>query len=217
MRKTLLVTLGSACMAALVGACASNTTSSGMSNGNTRTHTSRLKITAQNNPTYLADRGTPDLGDHNRPAAWVFVDGHEGRFIERDGQPQLEWIIEEPVSTSPTFRVEVYPPLLKKSKNFRCLLQSVDPDGGSGRYYAIASDPGTFVTGRDYPLLAPGGNFVLRVPGTTTILDEIPPLTPGNYIIAASIENAKTGKKGLAVTHFTVADPNKTAETTGGD
>ena len=161
--------------------------------------------TANNNPTTLAGRGAPDLEDGFRPAAWVFVDGLSGNYIEVDGHPHVEWIIDKPVSSTPMFQVEVCEPLLGKPANFSCALKSRDAqDQPTGIYYGIAAKEGKFKVSTEYSLLNPGGSFVIR-DATGDVIDEIAPLAPGKYLIAAAVENPDV-KKVLAITYFTVGE-----------
>ncbi len=163
------------------------------------------------NPTERGGRGAPDLEALNRPAAWIYIDGLEGRFTERDGKPWLQWIIDGPVSQSPTFRVEVYEPLIGSPKDFQCVLQTRDSDDGSMILYAIRANPGTFEIGKEYSLLKPGENFVILDKTAGQGVEEIPLLTPGTYGIAAGIKNAETEKEALAVTDFTVGESTPVA------
>jgi len=165
----------------------------------------RASFTAENNPTARAGRGVPDLNEFYRPAAWIYVDGQEGRFVEEGGQLRVQWTIETPVSESPTFRVEAFEPLLGSPKDFACTLDAVE-GGGSSTAYAIKAVEGTFEVGREYSLLRPGDNFVVRNRVSGDVVQEIPPLPPGHYMIAAGIKNLQTGKEALAITSFTVAE-----------
>ena len=207
MRTSLFVTVLFAGLLAVCGVCASwgMTTGPMLETPGPATTPAKTAFTAENNPTTLAGRGEPDLGDENRPAAWVYVDGREGRFTERDGQWQMQWVIDQPVSPSPTFRVEVYEPLLGSPRDFRCALQTKESADGSMVVYAIRAKEGTFEVGREYSVLKPGGSFVILDKVANTELKEIPPLSPGTYGMAAGIKNAKTDKDALAVTYFTVA------------
>lgn len=164
---------------------------------------------AEHNPTILADRGAPSLDDEFRPAAWVLIDGKEGSFTDVDGRPQVQWVIDEPVSQSPTFRIEAFEPILGKPSIFKAVLQTIEADDGSDITYAIAATGGDFEVGKDYSLSTPGDNFVIRERPTLDVVDSIKPLPPGTYLIAASIENPDTKKVGLAVTYFTVAGKAK--------
>ena len=167
----------------------------------------RAELTPENNPTTLAGRGEPSLDDPVRPAAWIYVDGLSGRFAEREGNPQLEWVIDDPVGSTPTFRVESYGPLLGTPRNFRYLLKTVDSVDGSEVAYAVAAVKKTFVTGREYPLLDPGDNFIIRNWSTGDILRRIAPLAPGTYLMAGGVTNSSTGTEAAAVTYFTVGEP----------
>lgn len=164
------------------------------------------KFTAASNPTTLAGRGQPNLEENARPAAWVYVDGKAGKFTDRNGEPLTQWVVEDPVSSSPTFRVEGYEPLLGNPMDFKCVLQTVESSEGSNIVYGIAADEGTFTPGRDYPLLIPGENFVIRNGRTGDIVKEIAPLAPGTYAIVGGLENRSTGKRALAVSYFTVGE-----------
>ncbi len=166
----------------------------------------RTPITAEDNPTTRGGRGEPSLDAFDRPAAWIYIDGQEGRFIERDGHPQVQWIINGPVSATPKFRVEAYEPLLGTPTNFNCVVDTVQSVDGSKVIYAVAADEGTFVVGQEYSLLQPGDDFKLRNRVSGDVVTEIAPLVPGTYMIVAGIKNGETGKEGLAVTYFTVGE-----------
>lgn len=166
------------------------------------------KFTRANNPTTLAGRGEPNLEDKARPAAWVYVDGKAGKFTERDGEPLTQWFVEGTVSSTPTFRVEGFEPLLGNPTDFKCILQAVEASDGSTVVYGIAANEGTFTPGREYSLLNPGDNFVIRNGLTGDVVKEIAPLAPGAYAIVGGLENRSTGKRALAVTYFTVGDDN---------
>ena len=161
--------------------------------------------TAQNNPTKRDRHQDPDptLQDEFLPAAWVLIDGMEGTFIEIDGNPQLQWIVEEPVSSSPTFRVEAFEPVMGSPTVFRCALRTDEAVDGSSVTYGIASQDGEFQVGREYSLVSPGSGFVIRT-ATGDIVDGIGPLAPGRYFLAASVNNPESEKTALAVTSFTV-------------
>ena len=161
------------------------------------------------NPTTRAGRGVPDLSAADRPAAWIYVDGEEGRFTEKDGHPWIQWIVDAPVSRAPTFRVEVYEPLLGSAKDFQCALQTHEAPDGSTVYYLIKAKPGTFEVGKEYSLLKPGDNFVIRDAMTKQIVNEIASLTPGTYGIVGGVKNSDTGREGLAITYFTVGEPEE--------
>ncbi len=166
----------------------------------------RVIFTAQSNPTTDAGRGEPSIDDQFRPAAWVLVDGTSGTFVQRDGRDQLEWMIEGTVSSTPTFRVEVIESIAGKPKDFSCLLRARSDSGEADVYYAIASEEGSFELGKEYSLLKPGSGFVIRNGFTRDVVAEIPPLAPGNYLITGAIGKAGTGKRVLAVSHFTVGE-----------
>ncbi|UCE60031.1 MAG: hypothetical protein JSU63_21635 [Phycisphaerales bacterium] len=162
------------------------------------------RTTLKNNPTTLAGRGEPSITDEQRPSAWIYIDGHGGKFTEKEGVNQIQWVIEDPVSSTPTFRVEALPDLLGTPKDFKCVLYTYASEDGSNVGYGIAAKEGTFKVGYDYPLLNPGSDFVVRIAGTEDILDQIEPLAPGSYMLTAGVENAEMGVKTLAVSYFTV-------------
>ena len=164
----------------------------------------RVAPTAENNPTTLAGRGEPSLDDQFRPAAWVYIDGKAGHFIDKDGSPQVQWVIEEPVSRTPTFRAEAFPALLGSPTGFRCFFQTLETEGGPAAVYSFRADDGSFEVGKDYSLVNPGGNFAVRNHMTGDDVSEIPPLVPGKYLLAAGLRNEETGSDALAITHFTV-------------
>ena len=166
----------------------------------------REAFTAENNPTTLAGRGEPSLDDQFRPAAWVYIDGKKGSFTDLDGNPQLQWVIEQPVSGTPTFRVEAYEPLVGTPKDFRCVVTLQDSTGGSSVVYSYLAVEGTFELGREYSLVEPGENFAVRNRVTGDAVAAIPPLIPGTYLMAAGVLNRETGADTLAVTYFTVAE-----------
>jgi hypothetical protein len=164
------------------------------------------KFTRANNPTTLAGRGEPNLEDKARPAAWVYIDGQAGKFTERDGEPLTQWFVEGPVCATPTFRVEGYEPLLGNPMDFKCVLQAVESSDGSTVVYGISANEGTFTLGREYSLLNPGDDFVIRNGLTGDIVKEIAPLAPGTYAIVGGLENRSTGKRALAISYFTVGE-----------
>jgi hypothetical protein len=166
----------------------------------------RAPITAEKNPTTLAGRGQPSLDDEFRPAAWIYMDDHGGTYIEREGNPQVQWIIEDPARPTPTFRIEAYQPLLGNPKDLNCVIDTVDSSDGSKVAYVISSKPGTFEVGRTYSLLRPGDDFIIRNRATGDVVSEIAPLAPGTYLIAAGLKNLETDKEALAITYFTVGE-----------
>ena len=136
--------------------------------------------TVENNPTVLSGRGEPSLDDEKRPAAWVLVDGYEGRYIEVDGRSHVEWVIDEPVSATPTFRVEAYEPLLGTPRDFKCILKSRDESEQSPKVYlGIAANDATFEGGKEYSLLSPGEETRTRAS-----------MTPTSYVHSASLRPA---------------------------
>ncbi len=164
----------------------------------------RQTLTAANNPTTMGGRGAPDLDDRNRPAAWIYIDGHAGTFREEEGNQLLQWFTEGEVSNSPTFRVEAFEPLLGTPKDFKAVLRTVESTDGSDVMYPIAAYDNTFEIGKEYSLLNPGESFIIRNGQSGDVVKEISPLSPGTYAIAAGVKNAATGKETLAVTYFTV-------------
>ena len=127
-------------------------------------------------------------------------------FIESNGKPQVEWVIDGFVSSSPTFRVEAYEPLLGTPRDFSCTLDTVKSADGSKIAYSIKAVTGTFKTGHDYPLLRPGKDFVVRNRTTGDVVSEIAPLVTGQYMIAAGVKNLDASTEGVAITYFTVGD-----------
>lgn len=156
------------------------------------------------NPTQRDSRGEPSLDDPFRPAAWVMVDGKSGKFRDADGGPLVQWIIDEPVSSSPTFRLAVHEPLLGSKVEFQGALQLADDPDGKSKTYAIKAKKGKFEIGKDYKLLSPGDDFELREAGTDKMMTSIDPLAPGQYLIAATVTAAEKKGAALAVTYFTV-------------
>ncbi|MBU0718367.1 MAG: hypothetical protein KJ749_08980 [Planctomycetes bacterium] len=171
-----------------------------------KSKTRQIEYTAENNPTAKAGRGDPTLDKITQPAAWILIDGYEGRYTEVNGNPQVQWIIDEPVSATPTFRVEGFEPLLGKPTDFSCLLKTIEPpDGVPGIQFGIAANEGTFEAGRDYSLTAPGDDFVIRDPTGATLTD-IGPLDPGRYLVAGGLKQTGTDTRVVAITYFTVGE-----------
>lgn len=164
-----------------------------------------LGCAATDTPTMQAGRGKPSLTDPQRPAAWIYIDGKSGQYAEVDGQPTLQWVIDEPVSATPTFRVDIYQPLLKKAGGFDGMLTRLEPKEEKRVDYLIAAGAGAFSPGTEYSLVEPGEGFVLRSFGDRKIIEKMDPLAPGTYMLVGSVRNAKSGKQALAVTTFTVA------------
>jgi len=156
------------------------------------------------NPTQRDGRGEPSLDDPFRPAAWVSIDGKAGRFRDADGGPLVQWIIDEPVSSAPTFRVTTYESLLGSKVKFRCALQPVDNAEGKAKTFALKAKEGKFEVGKEYKLLTPGDDFEIREAGTDKMLPSIDPLSPGQYVLAATITRADDKGSAVAVTYFTV-------------
>lgn len=169
----------------------------------------RMHFTAEDNPTTRAGRGAPDLQDQTRPAAWVFVDEQEGKFLEEDGVPQLHWTIEQPVSVQPTFRVEVYEELVGVPTEARFVLQKRTEPPEEPLLYSFACEQGTFQVGRVYSVGSLGDGWrVVFMPQTERqeVVTSIPPLPPGDYILAAAVGAQKSDKEALAVTAFTIRE-----------
>ena len=193
------------CFVVLIGGGLSASTGC-QSSGSAKKNFGAPTITATNNPTTMAGRGAPDLDDKDRPAAWIYIDGHAGNFKDEGGHPLLQWFIDGSVSPTPTFRVEAYEPFLGTPKDFKAVLRTVETADGSDIVYGISAYDGTFEVGKDYSLLNPGEGFIVRNGQTGDTVKEISPLAPGTYAIAAGVKNAATGKETLAVTYFTVAE-----------
>jgi hypothetical protein len=164
----------------------------------------RMQMTATDNPTTTGGRGEPSLEDVERPAVWIFVDGQAGKYAEREGHKQLQWVIEKPVGPSPSFRIEAYEPLLGNPRDLKYLIKSVESVDGPDVAYAVSAYDGAFAPGRDYSLLNPGEGFLIRNWQTGDVVREIALLSPGPYLIAATVINRETGKQAAAVTYFTV-------------
>ena len=168
-------------------------------------------FTAENNPTTLAGRGEPSLEDPRRPAAWVYIDEKPGVYREENGNQLLQLFTVSPVSSTPTFRVEYFEPLIENPTEFAFALEPVPEDDqqpSDAKSYDVSAKSGTFKFGKVYSLCAPGEDFVIRERRKRENLTEIPPLAPGTYMIAASIKTGPTASGGaLGVTFFTVAAP----------
>ncbi len=205
MRKATLVNLLTACsLTALLGCQPEGKTVKSL--GQVGRASNRLVFTDATNPTTSGGRGQPSLDDAFRPAAWVYIDGQEGRYIEHEGQPQLQWVIEGPVNRSPTFRVAVYQPLVGEPRDFTCVLQTIESVDGSDIRYGILANDGKFEIGRAYSLLRPGKEFVIRNLVTGDIVREFAPLAPGRYAFAAAIGQRESENRAAAVTFFTVGE-----------
>lgn len=171
----------------------------------------RMKFTAEDNPTTAAGRGEPQLTDkseetegHKHAAAWIYIDGHPGEYRG----DLLQWFTVEKVRPCPTFRVEVYEPLLGTPKNFNGALQmEADAEGNKPEtpvIFGIAADDGTFEVGRVYDLCKPGDNFTVRNVNTNEVVDDMGSLPPGTYGLITGIKNAETNVEALAATYFTI-------------
>lgn len=158
-------------------------------------------FTAADNPTTNSGRGAPSLDSAERPAAWILVDGKQGEFVNRNGFPQLQWVIQQPVSATPTFRVEVFEPLVRQPSEFRYMIKSIE--GNDDIAYAVSASGGSFVPGKQYFLLEPGSEFTIRNWSTGDTVRRISPLPQGTYLLAASIRSGN-GQETAAVTQFHV-------------
>lgn len=156
------------------------------------------------NPTQRDGRGEPSLDDPFRAAAWILIDGKSGKFREQHGGPLVQWIIEEPVSSAPTFSVRVHEPLLGSKVRFQGALQRVDDAEGRGKTYALQSRDGKLEIGKEYKLLSPGEDFEMREAGTDKPVTSLEPLEPGEYLFVATVTGAEKKGAALAVTQFTV-------------
>lgn len=205
MRK--VCTLNSLVLMALVltAGCQSSDSSNRMNTGGQRTGR-YVGFTGADNPTTIAGRGEPNLQDEDRAAAWIYIDGHAGEYIEEDGNPQLQWYVTKSAHSTPKFRVEAYTPLIGVPDTFSCVLRSVSNKGSPLVVYMIASKEGQFQPGREYSLTNPGSDFVIRDGQTRDIISEIPPLPAGEYALAASVKNTKKDVAALAVTYFKVGE-----------
>lgn len=203
MRKIELANVVLSTLLAVVIGCGQGEKSPQMT-AKTETPDAKAATTPEDNPTTRAGRGEPTLDQPDRLPAWIYVDGEEGQFIERNGVPQVQWVIRTPVSRNPTFHVEVYEPLLGNPKDFLCALQTDESFDGSSVIYAIRAKEGKFEVGKEYSLLKPGDDWIILDKTTDEEISQIPLLSPGTYAIAATVRNSETQKEGLAVTFFTV-------------
>lgn len=178
----------------------------GSSGGSSASRNTTASEPLTENPTTRAGRGAPDLASLHNHAAWIYIDGEEGRYIEKDGTPQIQWVVNTPVRRSPTFRVEVYEELLGSPKEFLCALQTQESFDGTQVVYAIRANEGAFQSGHEYSLLDPGESFTILDKTTNEQIKKIPLLSPGVYGIVAKIRNDEMDAEGLAVTYFTVAE-----------
>lgn len=157
------------------------------------------------NPTQQAGRGEPSTDNPHRAAAWIYIDGNAGEYRKDDnGNDLLQWYITTPVSSRPTFRVAVHQPLMGKDVDFKCAVQTRDLNAVDPASYALMSKEGRFSAGKDYDLLNPGDDFILRIGGTDEILTEAAPLPPGDYVIFATVTSRAHGHDVVAVSYFTV-------------
>lgn len=168
----------------------------------------RVRYTAEQNPTMAAGRGMPSLDSEMQPAAWILIDGKEGGFrtSEKTGRPLLEWFIEEPVSSTPTFTLAVFRPLLGDDVDANFVLEqtsTVDESAAPARY-ALAGREGVFEAGRTYSLSEPEEALIVRNLADGQIVESIGPLPPGEYLLAGSIRYNELGNTVLAATKFRV-------------
>jgi hypothetical protein len=169
-------------------------------------------------PNYTTDsgRGAPSLADQHRPAAWILIDGQEGEFVDREGLPMLQWVINEPVCQTPTFEVVVYEDLVGELADLKFLLESIElVEPGLKVKWAMRALPGfTPEAGVEYSLTAPGANWGLRDMIQKVERAEADPLPPGRYMICAAVRGTKSMETGcLACSEFTVvADTSDAGE-----
>lgn len=204
MRKTICWFTVAACVLIVMPGCKKNGTRHSIVSPSANSGAASTK----SNPTTRAGRGKPTLDDPHRAAAWIYVDGQEGAFTTNpEGEPLVEWIVGKPVSSAPTFRLEVDKRLLGKKVNANFVLLPIASEEGTNAYYALAGDPAHFTVGKDYSLTNPGNDVVIRnlLSEDKPVVDHIEPLKPGKYGLTAAVSNAKTGDEVLAVTYFTVA------------
>jgi len=116
----------------------------------------------------------------------------------------VQWVVTDPVTQTPTVRVEGYQPLMGSPRDFRFILKTIDSQDGSDISYAVSASKGTFTPGKSYSLLHPGDNFIIRNWATGDVVREIAPLQPGKYLLAGGMVNEQTGREAAAVTYFTV-------------
>ncbi|MGB0717464.1 MAG: hypothetical protein ACPGXK_16425 [Phycisphaerae bacterium] len=162
--------------------------------------------TMDDNPTVNSGRGEPSLDGMHTPAAWIYIDRHEGEFVEENGRPQIQWVIYEPATRNPTFRVDAVAELLGQPDEFRCVFSTFESFDGTSVLYTIQSKKGkgSFKSGTEYSLLEPGSGFEVMDRKTEKKVERIPLLSPGVYRIVASVKNSSTKKEALAISHFTV-------------
>jgi len=163
---------------------------------------SKSAASPQDNPTTKGGRGEPDLHDPRRPAAWIHIDDKEGRFVTRAGFPQVQWRIEGGVSRKPTFRVEVYKPLLGEVDTFRGVLHTHESPDNTMVAYLITAEPGKFKVGETYSLIKPGEGFTIRDLQAEKEIDIVPLLSPATYSFTVAVGNSETGKEALAISNF---------------
>lgn len=157
------------------------------------------------NPTQQAGRGEPTADNPHRAAAWIYIDGNGGEYRkDENGNDLLQWYITTPVSARPNFRVEVHQPLMGKDVDFKCAVQTRDLNAVDPASYALMSKEGRFSAGKDYNLLKPGDELILRIAGSDEILTEAPPLPSGDYVILATVTSRAHGHEVVAASYFTV-------------
>lgn len=165
---------------------------------------SKAAASPEDNPTTKGGRGEPDLHDPRRPAAWIHIDDKEGRFVNRAGFPQVQWMIEGGVSRKPTFRVEVYKPLLGEVSEFRGVLHTHESPDNTLVAYLITAEPGKFKPGQTYSLISPGEGFTIRDLQAEKEVDIIPLLSPATYSFTVAVGNTGSSKEALAISNFNV-------------
>ena len=76
------------------------------------------------------------------------VPGRQEREVQRgNGQKLLQWFIDDPVNSSPKFRVEAFGPLMGTPKDFKAALAVSRPGRALTLVYGIAAKEGTFEVG----------------------------------------------------------------------
>lgn len=162
------------------------------------------KPTMEENPTVDSGRGTPTLDALHAPAAWIYIDRNAGEFIEENGRPQIQWVVYDPVSRNPSFRVDCLSELLGEADEFRCVFSTHESFDGTSVLYTIQSRKGRFKPGKEYALLEPGEDFEVMDQKTGKKVERVPLLAPGIYRMVGSVKNTKTNKEALAISQFTV-------------
>ncbi len=162
------------------------------------------RYTEKNNPTTKAGRGMPVLDDPHKAAAWILVDGREGVYRSDNETPLAQWFIEKPVSSTPTFRVEVLKKLLGKNVSAKFALQTIETKDGSHLYVGLSGNDGVFVVGEDISLTSPGNAITIRQAETASVLEKLEPLAPGKYALVGTIKSLDNDNEVIAATYFSV-------------